>query len=85
MTSRTGVREQRTGEFRVRAQGGAGERALRIGSAMPLIQIASGLLTVLCLALVWVSMTANGVLVLATVFAATFLWSIGAFRASTWR
>lgn len=84
MTSRAGAREQRTGEFRARAQGSAGEPALRIGSALPLIRLASGLLTALCLVIVWVSMTANGVMVIATIFAAIFLWSIGAYTRGFW-
>lgn len=69
----------RTGDSRVRAQGPAGERPLRIGSALPLIRLASGLLMVLCLVIVWVTLTANGVLLAATIFAAIFLWSFGVF------
>lgn len=74
----------RTGDSRVRAQGSAGEPALRVGSALPLIRLASGLLMVLCLVVVWVTLTANGVLVAATVFAAIFLWSCGVFSRSFW-
>lgn len=46
---------------------------------MPLIRLASGLLMVLCLVVVWVTLTANGVLLAATIFAAIFLWSFGVF------
>lgn len=56
----------------------------RLGSALPLIRLASGLLTVLCLVVVWVTLTANGVLLLATVFAAIFLWSFGVFTRAFW-
>lgn len=82
----SGEATARTGESRVQARGdGSGGRALRTGSALPLIQLVSLVLTLLCLAVVWVSMTANGVLVLATIFAVTFLWSCGVFSRAFWR
>lgn len=84
MTSRAGVREQRTGEFRVRAQEADGDRPLRIGSALPLIRLASLVLTLLCVVVAWVTVRANGVLVLATVFAAIHLGSWGVFTRAWW-
>lgn len=84
MTSRTGVRGQRTGEFRVRAQEADGDRPLRIGSALPLIRLVSLLLTLLCVVVAWVTLRANGVLVLAAIFAVIFLWSCGVFTREFW-
>lgn len=55
-----------------------------IGSARPLIAWASLLLTAVCLLVVVVTMRANGILVLATLFAAVFAWAIGAFTRSFW-
>ncbi|GAA3948230.1 hypothetical protein GCM10022383_27500 [Microbacterium soli] len=81
MISRVGEPGQRTGEFRVRAQGTDGDQPLRTGSALVVIQYASLLLTVLCLVVVWVSMRANGVLLLATIFCAVFAWSCSGRRA----
>lgn len=54
------------------------------GSVRPLIGAMSLLLTVLCLVLAWVSGVANGVLLLATVFAVVWVWSIGGFTAAFW-
>lgn len=88
MTSGAGVPEQRTGEFRdVGRDGGTGVPVVssRQGSARPLIAVASLLLTVLCLVLVVVRMQADGVLILATVFAGVHVWAIGAHRKSFWR
>lgn len=52
---------------------------------MPLISWASALLTLLCVVLALVVGVANGLLVLATVFVAIFTWSVGGFKASSWR
>jgi hypothetical protein len=50
-----------------------------------LVRYVSAVLTLLCVVVAWVTGLANGVLVLATIFAAVFAWSVGAFRASFWR
>lgn len=54
------------------------------GSAMPLIRWASGLLTLLCVVLAVITGVANGLLVLATIFAAVFAWANGAFTSGFW-
>lgn len=41
-------------------------------------------LTILCVALAFVAGVANGLLVLATIFAAVFAWAAGAFSRSFW-
>lgn len=66
--------------------GTAGESvaAIRQGSAWALLQWSSGLLALLCVVLAVVALQANGLLVLATIFAATFAWSVGAFRSGYW-
>ncbi|MDA4893266.1 hypothetical protein [Microbacterium resistens] len=42
------------------------------------------LLTVLCLVLALVTMRANGLLLLATVFAVVFSWAVGGFTRGFW-
>lgn len=84
MTSGVGAPEQRTGELRVRAQGTAGERPLRIGSAWPVIGWACIALAILCVIAVWATGKANGVLVLATGFAALGFWAFGVFSRDFW-
>lgn len=54
------------------------------GSARPLIAWAALLLTLLFVVLAVVAGRANGLLVLATVFAGVFVWALGAHRASWW-
>ena len=51
---------------------------------MTLIAWASGLLALLCVVLVVVTLRANGLLILATIFAAVFAWSVGAFNRNFW-
>lgn len=63
---------------------GADAAAAPKGSALTLIAWTSGLLTLLCVVLSLIFMVANGLLILATVFAAIFAWSIGAFSRSFW-
>ncbi|UGS27616.1 hypothetical protein K8F61_05350 [Microbacterium resistens] len=57
---------------------------LRTGSARPLIAWVSLLLTLLCLVLALVGMRANGLLLLATVFAVVLVWAVGGFRSDFW-
>lgn len=77
---------KRTGELRDQVRGdGSGGRALRQGSALPLIRVASLVLTLLCVVLALAAGIANGLLVLATIFAAVFIWSVGGFTKQFWR
>lgn len=55
------------------------------GSALTLISYASALLTLLCVVLAFVAGIANGLLVLATISAAIFAWSVGFFNRAYWR
>lgn len=80
----SGEATQRTGEFRVRAQEAGGDRPLRVGSAVVLIRYVSAVLTLLCVAVAWVTGLANGVVLLATFFAAVFAWSVGALSRDFW-
>lgn len=57
----------------------------RRGSALTIIAWASGLLTLLCVALAIVAGAANGLLVLATIFAVVFAWANGAFTRQFWQ
>lgn len=57
---------------------------MRIGSARVLIAMVALLFTLTCVAAAFVVGVANGLLILATVFAAIFAWSVGALRASFW-
>lgn len=50
------------------------------GSALTLISYASFLLTLLCVVLAFMVGVANGLLLLATIFAAVFAWSVGFFN-----
>lgn len=52
---------------------------------MIVIRYASFLLTLLCVVLAVVAGAANGLLLLATIFAATFAWSVGFFNRAYWR
>lgn len=54
------------------------------GSARPLIAWAAFLLTLLCVVLAVVTMRANGLLLLGTVFLAIGVWATGAYRWSWW-
>ena len=56
-----------------------------IGSARVVIAAAAFLLALLCVVLAFVAGVANGLLILATVFAVIFAWAVGALRASFWR
>lgn len=66
--------------------GTAGESvaAIRQGSAWALLQWSSGLLALLCAVLAVVALQANGLLVLATIFAAIYIWSVGAHQSTFW-
>lgn len=76
---------QRTGDLRDQVRGdGSGGRTLRQGSGRVIIGMASLNLTLLCVVLAVLAGVANGLLVLATIFAATFAWSVGAFSRSFW-
>lgn len=76
---------QTPGDGSTSGRGTAGEAApSRTGSARPLIAWASVLLTVLCVVAAFLTGRANGVLVLALLFAATFAWSVGAFTRGFW-
>lgn len=54
------------------------------GSARPLIAWIALLLTLLCVVLAVVTLRANGLLVLALIFAAVFTWAVGAFSRGFW-
>lgn len=85
MNSRSWGPGQTPGDGSTSDRGAAGEAApILTGSVMPLISWASALLTILCVALAFVAGVANGLLVLATIFAAIFAWSVGAFTRSFW-
>jgi len=75
-----------TGDRASAGRGSAGEqpRPDRIGSARVVIGMASLNLTILCVVLAFVAGVANGLLVLATIFAAVFAWAAGAFSRSFW-
>lgn len=75
----SGEAVERTGEFRDGVQGAGGDRPLHVGSAVVLIRYVSLVLTILCVIVVWVTLRANGVLLLATVFCVVFAWSCGVF------
>lgn len=55
------------------------------GTARPVIAWIALLLTVLCVVLAVVTMRANGLLVLALIFAFTFAWAVGALTRAFWR
>lgn len=55
-----------------------------VGAALPIIRWASLLLTLLCVALTLVTLRANGLLVLASLFLAVHLWAAGAFTRRFW-
>lgn len=55
-----------------------------IGTARALILHASVLLAAVCVVITVVTLKANGVLVLGTIFAAVALWAAGVFRVSSW-
>ncbi|WP_181158123.1 hypothetical protein [Microbacterium sp. MYb64] len=54
------------------------------GSARPLIAWVALLLALLCVVLAVVTMRANGLLVMALIFAAAFAWAVGAFTRGFW-
>lgn len=84
MNSRSGDRVP-SGDGAEVDRGGAGELAPATGSARPLIGWLSLLLTVLCLVLALVTMRANGLLLLATIFAVVCAWAVGFFNRAFWR
>lgn len=55
-----------------------------IGSARVVIAAVAALLTLICVVVAWVTLTANGVLVLAVVFLAVTIWAVGGFRRAFW-
>lgn len=73
------------GQESARGTAGADAAATPKGSALTLISYASFLLTLLCVVLAVVVGVANGLLLLATIFAATFAWSVGFFNRAYWR
>ncbi len=85
MSSRRGAGSP-AGDSGATGRGGAGEPASSTpqGSARPVIAAASFLLTLLCVVLAVFAGVANGLLVLATIFAAVFAWAVGAFRRGFW-
>lgn len=54
------------------------------GSARPLIAWVALLLTLLCVVLAVVTVRANGLLVMATIFAAVHAWAVGAHKKNFW-
>ncbi|WP_157541024.1 hypothetical protein [Microbacterium sp. XT11] len=86
MTSGVGP-EQTRGDGSTAGPGSAGEQpgSDRIGSARVVIGMASLVLSVSTLVLwLFVSRERDGLLLLATVFLAVFLWAIGAFTRGFW-
>lgn len=65
-------------------RGGAGEHVPATGSARVVIGLASLNLTILCVVLAFFAGTANGLLLLATIFAAVFAWAAGAHTRGFW-
>lgn len=55
-----------------------------IGSALPLIRLASAVMAVVCFAIVFVTMRANGMLVLGTAAFVVMLWTFGVFTRDFW-
>lgn len=55
-----------------------------VGTARVLIGMAAFMLTLICVVAAFVVGVANGLLVLATIFAAVFAWSVGAFNKGFW-
>lgn len=73
------------GESVTSGRGTSGDAApARTGSARVVIGMASLNLTILCVVLAFIAGAANGLLVLATVFAVVFAWAIGAFSRGFW-
>jgi len=87
MTSRSWGPGKAPGVGRESARGtvGTDAAATPIGSARPVIAWASFVLTLLCVVLAVLAGVANGLLLLATIFAATFAWSVGCFNRAYWR
>lgn len=87
MTSGDGNSGAPSGDGASAGRGSAGEqpRPDRIGSARVVIGMASLILTLLSLFL-WLvtSRERDGLLLLVTIFAVTFIWAIGAFTRSFW-
>ncbi len=83
MNSRAGVRVP-PGDGAEVDRGGAGEHAPATGSARVVLGLLFLWLTILCVVLAFIFGVANGLLVLATVFAVGFAWAAGAFSSSFW-
>lgn len=85
MTSGSWGSGEPTGEGAPTERRTAGDNApLRTGSARITIGLAALMLTLLCVVLACIAGVTNGLLVLATIFAATFAWAIGAFSGTFW-
>lgn len=57
---------------------------MSIGSARAVIATASAFLALLCVTAAFITGLANGVLLLATIFAAVYAWAVGAFNRDFW-
>ncbi|WP_141651292.1 hypothetical protein [Microbacterium sp. 3J1] len=84
MTSGSWGSGEPTGERAEVDRGSAGAAAPATGSARIVIGMAALNLTILCVVLACFAGVANGLLVLATIFAAVFAWAAGAFTRSFW-
>lgn len=85
MSSRSWGPGQAPGDGSEVDRGSVGTAAPATGSARVVIGMASLVLTVLSLVLwLFVSRERDGLLLLVTVFAAVFLWAIGAFTRQFW-
>lgn len=74
-----------TGDWAPTERRTAGDNApLRIGTARVTIAAVAMFLTLLCVGLAVALQVANGLLVLATIFAAAYAWAIGAFNKRFW-
>lgn len=84
MTSGSWGSGEPTGDGAEVDRGSAGAAAPATGSVRVVIGMASLNLTILCVVLACFAGVANGLLVLATLFAAVFAWAVGAYSRSFW-
>ena len=85
MTSGVGTPGQAPGDGPTKVdRGSMGIAAPATGSARVVIGMASLWLTLICVAITFITWSVNGVTLLGTIFFAVFIWAIGAHRAAFW-
>lgn len=85
MTSGAGAPETPHGDEVSSGRGSAGESSPDpTGGARIVIGMAAMMLSLLCVVLAFIFGVANGLLVLATIFAGVFFWAIGAYHRAFW-